>query len=275
LDRCSGGACKPFRRPKVLSGTGSESGAGPLLSATPCWRRGLRAGLPQSLAQTLIGRRGAQGLHKNGDAVSDNPAAALDGVWRDWLIAETRSRWLAARCDGYLSPHFRLARRLCWSGPTGERNTYTLGAAGRHGAVCCVDGQAARTPCSSRAVLAHRQTAGALFEGPQAGETAVRGRWPASLKQGTRSRAQRNARSLVPTLRCSKATATNCLTLVKDIAKRPGPIVSVQGVCGRGALESGDEDYAPPSAGCLTERSVRREHGSRQQAVTANLMTIG
>ncbi|MFP3562135.1 hypothetical protein SB861_67780, partial [Paraburkholderia sp. SIMBA_049] len=43
------------------------------------------------------------------------------------------------------------------------------------------------------------------------------------------------------------------LGLVKEVAKRPGPIVSVQGVASR-ALENGDEDYALERL--LTERSV-------------------
>jgi len=60
------------------------------------------------------------------------------------------------------------------------------------------------------------------------------------------------------------------LTLVKEVAKRPGPIVSVQGVAA-GALESGDEDYALERL--LTERSV--SVNTAAAGGNANLMTIG
>ena len=60
-------------------------------------------------------------------------------------------------------------------------------------------------------------------------------------------------------------------TLVKDVAQRPGPIVSVQGVSA-GAFENGDaEDYALERL--LTERSV--SVNTAAAGGNANLMTIG
>jgi RHH-type proline utilization regulon transcriptional repressor/proline dehydrogenase/delta 1-pyrroline-5-carboxylate dehydrogenase len=60
------------------------------------------------------------------------------------------------------------------------------------------------------------------------------------------------------------------LTLVKEVAKRPGPIVSVQGVA-TNALANGDEDYALERL--LTERSV--SVNTAAAGGNANLMTIG
>ena len=60
------------------------------------------------------------------------------------------------------------------------------------------------------------------------------------------------------------------LALVKEVAKRPGPIVSVQGVSTH-ALENGDEDYALERL--LTERSV--SVNTAAAGGNANLMTIG
>jgi len=60
------------------------------------------------------------------------------------------------------------------------------------------------------------------------------------------------------------------LALVKEVAKRSGPIVSVQGVSTH-ALENGDEDYALERL--LTERSV--SVNTAAAGGNANLMTIG
>ena len=78
----------------------------------------------------------------------DNPPAALTAL-RDWLIAE-RDPHTAARCDGYLS-HVLAGATAVLSGPTGERNTYTLGA---RGTVLCVASTASGARVQFAAVLA-------------------------------------------------------------------------------------------------------------------------
>jgi RHH-type proline utilization regulon transcriptional repressor/proline dehydrogenase/delta 1-pyrroline-5-carboxylate dehydrogenase len=64
------------------------------------------------------------------------------------------------------------------------------------------------------------------------------------------------------------------MSLVKDVAKRPGPIVSVQGVSAGAfadAAHEGDQDYALERL--LTERSV--SVNTAAAGGNANLMTIG
>ena len=105
----------------------------------------------------------------------------------------------------------------------------------------------------------------ALFAGA-AGEQLV-GALPASLK---RHASVQNSADTAYDAVLFEGDSDELLTLVKDIAKRPGPIVSVQGVAAR-ALEDGDEDYALERL--LTERSV--SVNTAAAGGNANLMTIG
>ncbi|HEY3598865.1 MAG TPA: trifunctional transcriptional regulator/proline dehydrogenase/L-glutamate gamma-semialdehyde dehydrogenase, partial [Paraburkholderia sp.] len=111
-----------------LSGTGPKAGGALYLQRLLAKRP---AGLPKSLAQTLMTDDAQPPQHGDG-AAQGNPRATLTTL-RDWLIAE-REPALAARCDGYLS-HVLAGATAVLSGPTGERNTYTLGA---RGTVLCV-----------------------------------------------------------------------------------------------------------------------------------------
>jgi RHH-type proline utilization regulon transcriptional repressor/proline dehydrogenase/delta 1-pyrroline-5-carboxylate dehydrogenase len=239
-----------------LSGTGPKAGGALYLQRLLATRP---AGLPKSLAQTLMvdNSQAASNGAQNGNAASDNPAAALTTL-RDWLIAE-REPVLAARCDGYLS-HVPAGATAVLSGPTGERNTYTLGA---RGTVLCVASTASGARVQFAAALATGNKA--LFEGA-AGEQLYAA-LPASLKQY--ASVKKNAEASFDAV-LFEGDSDELLTLVKDIAKRAGPIVSVQGVAAR-ALESGDEDYALERL--LTERSV--SVNTAAAGGNANLMTIG
>ena len=231
-----------------LSGTGPKAGGALYLQRLLATRP---AGLPKSLAQALIVDV-PQAAEKG-----DNPSAALTAL-RDWLIAE-REPQLAARCDGYLS-HMPAGATAVLSGPTGERNTYTLGA---RGTVLCIASTASGARAQFAAVLATGNRA--LFEGA-AGEQLVT-QLPASLKSYASVR--KNAETPFDAV-LFEGDSDELLTLVKEVAKRPGPIVSVQGVASR-ALESGDEDYALERL--LTERSV--SVNTAAAGGNANLMTIG
>jgi RHH-type proline utilization regulon transcriptional repressor/proline dehydrogenase/delta 1-pyrroline-5-carboxylate dehydrogenase len=177
---------------------------------------------------------------------------------RDWLIAE-RQPQLAARCDGYLS-HVPAGATAVLSGPTGERNTYTLGA---RGTVLCVASTASGARVQFAATLATGNRA--LFEGA-AGEQLV-SQLPASLKSYASVKKSADAPFDAVLF---EGDSDELLALVKEVAKRPGPIVSVQGVAAR-ALESGEEDYALERL--LTERSV--SVNTAAAGGNANLMTIG
>ena len=192
-----------------------------------------------------------------GDA-RGNPAAALTTL-RDWLI-EQREPALAARCDGYLA-QVPAGATAVLTGPTGERNTYTLGP---RGTVLCV----AATPGGARAQFAAVLATGnrALFAGA-AGEALVAA-LPASLKAHATVRKQADAPFDAVLF---EGDSDELQTLVKDVAQRPGLIVSVQGVS-VGAFENGDaEDYALERL--LTERSV--SVNTAAAGGNANLMTIG
>jgi RHH-type proline utilization regulon transcriptional repressor/proline dehydrogenase/delta 1-pyrroline-5-carboxylate dehydrogenase len=231
-----------------LSGTGPKAGGALYLQRLLATRP---AGLPKSLAQALVADA------PNAAENSDNPSAALT-AYRDWLIAEQQPV-LAARCDGYLS-HVPAGATAVLSGPTGERNTYTLGA---RGTVLCV----ASTASGARAQFAAALATGnrALFEGA-AGEQLV-AQLPASLK--SHASVKKSADATFDAV-LFEGDSDELLALVKEVAKRPGPIVSVQGVAAR-ALESGDEDYALERL--LTERSV--SVNTAAAGGNANLMTIG
>ena len=185
-------------------------------------------------------------------------ACAALGALRDWLIAE-REPTLAARCDGYLSnPPLSVTAAL--SGPTGESNTYTLSA---RGTICCVPSTASGARAQMAAVLATGNRA--LFTSA-AGEALV-ATLPAQLKHF--ASVQPSANTPFDAV-LFEGDSDELLALVKEVAKRPGPIVSVQGVA-TNALADGNEDYALERL--LTERSV--SVNTAAAGGNANLMTIG
>ena len=237
-----------------LSGTGPKAGGALYLQRLLATRP---AGLPKSLAQTLI--VDAPQAAENSDNPHSVPSAqaALTAL-RDWLIGE-REAALAARCEGYLA-HVLAGATAVLAGPTGERNTYTLSA---RGTVLCVPTTASGARVQFAAALATGNRA--LFEGA-AGEQLVAA-LPAALKQHASVR--KNADAAFDAV-LFEGDSDELLALVKEVAKRSGPIVSVQGVAAR-ALESGDEDYALERL--LTERSV--SVNTAAAGGNANLMTIG
>ncbi|WP_144157313.1 trifunctional transcriptional regulator/proline dehydrogenase/L-glutamate gamma-semialdehyde dehydrogenase [Paraburkholderia sp. BCC1885] len=235
-----------------LSGTGPKAGGALYLQRLLATRP---AGLPKTLAQALVSDAPQAGA--NGDNRGDNPSAALT-ILRDWLIGEGQAS-LAARCDGYLSQGLAGATAVL-PGPTGERNTYTLGA---RGTVLCVASTASGARVQFAAALATGNRA--LFEGA-AGEQLVSA-LPAALKPY--ASVKKGADPAFDAV-LFEGDSDELLALVKEVAKRNGPIVSVQGVAAR-ALESGDEDYALERL--LTERSV--SVNTAAAGGNANLMTIG
>ncbi|HEV3104526.1 MAG TPA: trifunctional transcriptional regulator/proline dehydrogenase/L-glutamate gamma-semialdehyde dehydrogenase [Trinickia sp.] len=237
-----------------LSGTGPKAG-GPLylqrlLATRP-------AGLPKSLAASLLADPASADKADARTDCASNPRAALTAL-RDWLIAE-REPALAARCDGYLS-HMPAGATAVLSGPTGERNTYTLGA---RGTVCCVPTTANGARAQFGAVLA---TGNRAIFSSAAGEALVAA-LPAQLKPYASVQKGNDAPFDAVLF---EGDSDELLRLVKEVAKRPGPIVSVQGVATH-ALANGDEDYALERL--LTERSV--SVNTAAAGGNANLMTIG
>ncbi|TAM53023.1 MAG: trifunctional transcriptional regulator/proline dehydrogenase/L-glutamate gamma-semialdehyde dehydrogenase [Paraburkholderia sp.] len=237
-----------------LSGTGPKAGGALYLQRLLAKRP---AGLPRSLAAALVadGATAAAETERNGERLS--PRAALTAL-RDWLIAE-RQPALAARCDGYLA-NMPAGATAVLPGPTGERNTYTLGA---RGTVSCVPSTASGARAQFAAVLATGNRA--MFAGA-AGEALVAA-LPAQLKPF--AEVQKNADAPIDAV-LFEGDSDELLSLVKEVAQRPGPIVSVQGVSIH-ALENGDEDYALERL--LTERSV--SVNTAAAGGNANLMTIG
>ncbi|HLX01882.1 MAG TPA: bifunctional proline dehydrogenase/L-glutamate gamma-semialdehyde dehydrogenase PutA, partial [Trinickia sp.] len=233
-----------------LSGTGPKAGGALYLQRLLAKRP---AGLPKSLASALVVDSAAGNSNGNGSTSS----AALTEL-RDWLIAE-REPALAARCDGYLS-HVLAGATAVLPGPTGERNTYTLGA---RGTVSCVPTTASGARAQFAAVLATGNRA--LFSGA-AGEQLVAA-LPASLR--AYASVKKNSEGEFDAV-LFEGDSDELLAIVKEVAKRPGPIVSVQGVAA-GSLENGDEDYALERL--LTERSV--SVNTAAAGGNANLMTIG
>lgn len=232
-----------------LSGTGPKAGGALYLQRLLATRP---SGLPRSLANMLVAEENIEGEKR------EHPAATLTTL-RDWLI-EQREPALAARCDGYLA-QVPAGATAVLAGPTGERNTYTLGP---RGTVLCV----AATPSGARAQFAAVLATGnrALFAGAP-GE-ALYAALPASLKAHASVRKQADAAFDAVLF---EGDSDELQKLVKDVAQRPGPIVSVQGVSA-GAFENGDaEDYALERL--LTERSV--SVNTAAAGGNANLMTIG
>jgi RHH-type proline utilization regulon transcriptional repressor/proline dehydrogenase/delta 1-pyrroline-5-carboxylate dehydrogenase len=246
-----------------LSGTGPKAGGALYLQRLLAKRP---VGLPDSLAASLdIDPLAANG---NDNAV---PAVAALTALRDWLLAE-REPALAARCNGYLS-HVLAGATAVLPGPTGERNTYTLDP---RGTVFCVSTTASGARAQFAAVLATGNRA--LFSGP-AGEALVAA-LPASLKPyASVKRGEGALADGAPAGAMQdggfdavlfEGDSDDLLALVKDVAKRPGPIISVQGVAA-GSLADGGEDYALERL--LTERSV--SVNTAAAGGNANLMTIG
>jgi len=235
-----------------LSGTGPKAGGALYLQRLLAKRP---AGLPKSLASVLVADAQPREASGNGSA---NPRAALT-VLRDWLIAE-REPALAARCDGYLE-NMPVGATAVLPGPTGERNTYTLGA---RGTVSCVP----TTPSGARAQLAAVLATGnrALFSGA-AGEALVAA-LPPQLKAYASVQPSADAQYDAVLF---EGDSDELLALVKDVAQRPGPIVSVQGVATNAFANGSDEDYALERL--LTERSV--SVNTAAAGGNANLMTIG
>ncbi|WP_250514273.1 trifunctional transcriptional regulator/proline dehydrogenase/L-glutamate gamma-semialdehyde dehydrogenase [Caballeronia sp. INDeC2] len=230
-----------------LSGTGPKAGGALYLQRLLAKRP---TGLPKSLASTLVVDQSAS---------KDTPAAALTAL-RDWAIGE-RDPQTAARCDGYLQ-HVMAGATAVLNGPTGERNTYTLGA---RGTVLCVAATASGARAQLAAVLATGNRA--LFSG-SAGEQLAAS-LPASLKPYVQVR--RAAEDFDAVL--FEGDSDELLSLVKEVAKRTGPIVSVQGVAAGAFADAGHdgEDYALERL--LTERSV--SVNTAAAGGNANLMTIG
>ncbi|MEX3612955.1 MAG: L-glutamate gamma-semialdehyde dehydrogenase [Burkholderia gladioli] len=214
-----------------LSGTGPKAGGALYLQRLLATRP---AGLPKSLEASLVVDAPVEGES------GDNPASALVAL-RNWLI-EQREAALAARCEGYLARVLAGATAVL-PGPTGERNTYTLGP---RGTVLCIAATARGARAQFASVLATGNRA--LFAGA-AGE-ALAAALPVSLKGHATVRKQADA-SFDAVL--FEGDSDELLALVKEVSQRPGPIVSVQGVAA-GAFENGDEDYALERL--LTERSV-------------------
>jgi RHH-type proline utilization regulon transcriptional repressor/proline dehydrogenase/delta 1-pyrroline-5-carboxylate dehydrogenase len=235
-----------------LSGTGPKAGGALYLQRLLAKRP---AGLPKSLASVLVADAEPRAAGGNGAA---SPRAALVAL-RDWLIAE-REPVLAARCDSYLE-NMPAGATAVLPGPTGERNTYTLGA---RGMVSCVP----TTPSGARAQLAAVLATGnrALFSGA-AGEALVAA-LPPQLKAYASVQPSADAQYDAVLF---EGDSDELLALVKDVAQRPGPIVSVQGVATNAFANGSDEDYALERL--LTERSV--SVNTAAAGGNANLMTIG
>ncbi len=245
-----------------LSGTGPKAGGALYLSRLLATRP---AGLPKSLVRALVvdAPRGESGERAQ-SAPQSAPQSAHSALTalRDWLIAE-REPALAARCDGYLD-YVLAGATAVLPGPTGERNTYTLSA---RGTVLCVPSTATGARAQLAVVLATGNRA--LFSGA-AGEALVSA-LPASLKAhaSVQNPVQKGADAQYDAV-LFEGDSDELLALVKEVARRGGPIVSVQGVAAH-ALANGDEDYALERL--LTERSV--SVNTAAAGGNANLMTIG
>ncbi|WP_175938637.1 trifunctional transcriptional regulator/proline dehydrogenase/L-glutamate gamma-semialdehyde dehydrogenase [Caballeronia sp. BCC1704] len=231
-----------------LSGTGPKAGGALYLQRLLAKRP---TGLPKSLASTLV---------VDETPAANTPAAALTAL-RDWAIGE-RDPQTAARCDGYLQ-HVLAGATAVLSGPTGERNTYTLSA---RGTVFCVASTASGARAQFAAVLATGNKA--LFAG-SAGEQLVASLPPALKAHASVSKDPAAGYDAV----LFEGDSDELLSLVKEVAKRPGPIVSVQGVAAGTFADAGHdgEDYALERL--LTERSV--SVNTAAAGGNANLMTIG
>jgi len=231
-----------------LSGTGPKAGGPLYLQRLLALRPG---GVPAMLASVLVSDQ------PSGDTAQNHPVANLKAC-RDWFMQLGDSA-AAARCERYLGGVLAGATAVL-PGPTGERNTYSLGC---RGAVLCV----ALTPGGARAQFAAALATGnrAIFS-TQAGADLV-----AALPAGLRGHAQAQkdeGGAFDTVLFEGDSDALHALT--RRIAQRPGPILTVQGVAA-GALETDTDDYALERL--LTERSV--SVNTAAAGGNASLMTIG
>ncbi|WP_186178515.1 trifunctional transcriptional regulator/proline dehydrogenase/L-glutamate gamma-semialdehyde dehydrogenase [Burkholderia gladioli] len=241
-----------------LSGTGPKAG-GALYMLRLLARR--PAALPKSLTRSLI--LDATQCSNNGEGLNSTQSAVT--TLRDWLIAKQEPT-LAARCDSYLA-HVLAGATTVLRGPTGEHNTYTLGA---RGTVLCVPSTASGALAQFAAVLATGNRA--LFSGAAGEELAAA--LPTSLKPYVRLRKYTEATFEAVLF---EGESDELLLLVQEVAKRAGPIVSVQGVA-TGAFASGrvgandyGDDYTLDRL--LTERSI--SVNTAAAGGNASLMTIG
>ncbi len=229
-----------------LSGTGPKAGGALYLLRLLAMRP---AGLPASLHSTLEANERLTG------EVS-SPAALR--TWRDWL-SEHHELARIAQCDNYLA-HWPAAAAAVLSGPTGERNLYTLHP---RGTVLCVAATPSGAHAQFTAVLATGNLA--LFDGPEGEKLALA--LPPSLQAHARIR--QSAESAFDAV-LFEGDSDTLLALMHDIALRPGPIVAVQSVA-TGAFEtSATEGYAV--AQLMAERSI--SINTAAAGGNANLMTI-
>ncbi|RKP58475.1 trifunctional transcriptional regulator/proline dehydrogenase/L-glutamate gamma-semialdehyde dehydrogenase [Pararobbsia silviterrae] len=248
-----------------LSGTGPKAG-GPLylprlLSTRP-------PELPASLAQALsvdlpsasVPSSHASAGAAHGAAGASASASEALRAYRDWLDAQ-HDATNVARCDRYLARPLAGASATL-PGPTGERNTYALRP---RGTVLCVPS----TLGGARAQLACALATGnrALFVPGIGGQLAAN--VPASLKARIEVQAADDD-SVHYDAVLFEGDSDELHALIRRVARRPGPIVTVQGVAS-GALESGHDDYAVERL--LSERSV--SVNTAAAGGNANLMTIG
>jgi RHH-type proline utilization regulon transcriptional repressor/proline dehydrogenase/delta 1-pyrroline-5-carboxylate dehydrogenase len=230
-----------------LSGTGPKAG-GPLYLYRLLAKR--PNGIPASLARALSEETPADG----------GPAALT--AYRDWLLGEHDAQ-LAARCDGYLGQVLAGATATL-PGPTGERNTYALSA---RGTVLCIASTASGARAQLAAVLATGNRA--LFIGAS-GEQLV-GALPVALRSYAAVSHDGDLGVEYDAV-LFEGDSDALQSLVRQIAARGGPIVSVQSVA-TGAFDEGafGDDYALERL--LTERSV--SVNTAAAGGNASLMTIG
>jgi len=231
-----------------LSGTGPKAG-GPLYLQRLLAMR--PSGVPAMLAGALVGDQAS------GDSAQNHPVATLKAC-RDWF-AQAGDSVAAARCERYLGGVLAGATAVL-PGPTGERNTYSLGG---RGAVLCVASTLGGARAQFAAVLATGNKA--IFNTPAGAELVAA--LPAGLRM--HAQAQKDESGAFDTV-LFEGDSDELHGLTRRIAKRPGPILTVQGVAS-GALQAESDDYALERL--LTERSV--SVNTAAAGGNASLMTIG
>jgi RHH-type transcriptional regulator, proline utilization regulon repressor / proline dehydrogenase / delta 1-pyrroline-5-carboxylate dehydrogenase len=249
-----------------LSGTGPKAG-GPLYLARLLSMR--PAGLPVSLGAALAREHGAAGPKTNpttnsasspghGLSVAEQSITALRS-YRNWLEAQHDTRNVA-RCDRYLQEPLAGATATL-AGPTGERNTYSLRP---RGMVLCVASTLGGARAQLVAVLATGNRA--LVTPGIAGQLLAT--LPAALKDFVE--VQKDEQGTIYDAVLFEGDSDELHALIRRVAARPGPIITVQGVAA-GALDSGQDDYALERL--LNERSV--SVNTAAAGGNASLMTIG
>ncbi len=233
------GGVQPFGG-EGLSGTGPKAGG-------PMYLHRLLSVCPQ---------------HAFADAAKRVPS---DDTARTALLAPllTFREWLAGHAPGLAPLCGDLAEvspagvRLTLPGPTGERNTYTLMP--RHAVLCLADDEAdqlvqlaAVLAAGSKAVWPSNDATRALFE-----------RLPKAIQSRIHLVADWQVESFDAVLH--HGDSDHLRTLCEQIAERPGPIVSVQGL-GRGSTDIALERL-------VLERSL--SVNTAAAGGNASLMTIG